>query len=130
MFFVYFANRYSSFAHISNIVPFSIFIVDNYNPENDIIMGQYLRTYYLKDLEGNVTIISMLNNKLYSYDQFQEDLEKYGNGWITWETRKGYHIRKDIKNYIGKNFVKYHGSGVDNTKIEVYYFNRDMLDKS
>jgi len=29
--------------------------------------------------------------------------------------------------YIDKNFQKYHGTGIDNTKVEVYYFNQSMI---
>ena len=183
-FFVYFANTYSGFKYISNIVPISILvmfysfhfivrifklkvvklfiicillfsilsqfnssinylygestsyghfsdayqtIVDNYDPETEVIIGQYLRTYYLRNLKENATIVGMSSNKRYTYEQFQNDLRAYESGWITWETTKGYHIRKDIKNYIAKNFQKYHGNGVDDTIVEVYYFNKSMI---
>ena len=103
-------------------------IKKNLNPEEKVIFGQYLRTYYLKEIgEDNLVVIDMLNNGQYSYESFLKDISKYDSGWITWETRKGYHIRGDIKNYINKNFKKYHGRGIDDTNVEVYYFDRSML---
>ncbi|MEA2020129.1 MAG: glycosyltransferase family 39 protein [Patescibacteria group bacterium] len=102
-------------------------IVENYNPEEDVLFGQYLRTYYLRELGDDLTAISMRNKRKYDFFEFLEDLGKCKSGWVTWETRKGYHIQEDIIDYIEENFEKYHGQGVDNTNVEVYYFNQDMV---
>ena len=101
-------------------------IIDRYNFEEEVIFGQYLRTYYLRPL-NKINKISMLNYKKYTFDQFLDDLDKYDAGWITWETRKSYHIDDEIIDYVSNNFQKQHGIGVDDTKVEVYYFSIDKL---
>ncbi len=106
-------------------------IIENYNPKSDVIIGQYLRTYYLRELANqNIKTISMLSNKRYEFETFIEDLDKYESGYITWETRKSYHIQSEIRNYIAKNFTKHHGSGIDNAGVEVYYFDQNMINKN
>jgi len=102
-------------------------IIENYNPQNEAIFGQYLRPYYLKPLNDKAIFMDMSRNRGYSLEQFLTDLEKYQSGWITWETRKSYHLRPEIISYINNNFEKYHGQGIDNTKVEVYYFDQDMV---
>jgi hypothetical protein len=98
-------------------------IVKNYNPGRDVIFGQYLRDYYLKDI-NRATIISMQNYQKYSYQQFQDDLTKYESGWITWESVKSYHLDPAIIDYIKNNFQKIHGWEMDNSNVEVYYFKK------
>jgi hypothetical protein len=110
-------------------------ILDNYDPETEVIFGQYLRTYYLKDFEGDVNFISMLSNNRYEFDTFMEDLEKYESGYITWESRKSYHLLNSIKHYCCDNFVQLHGGWCDReyentTRVEVFYFNQSMINRS
>jgi len=102
-------------------------IIQNYDPEKEVIIGQYLRTYYLKDIGPKTKIISMRSYQNYSMNEFMDDINKYEGGWITWEARKSYHIQTDIVNYTDQNFKKYHGEGIDNTNVEVYYFNQTMV---
>lgn len=102
-------------------------IINNYDIDKDVIFGQYLRTYYLQSLPINFTFIGMKRNKQYTLDEFLTELKKHNTGWIAWESRKGYHLRGEIRTYISKNFKKIHGDGLDNTKVEVYYFNKSMV---
>lgn len=104
-------------------------IIQNYDPEKEVIIGQYLRPYYIRDIGPKAKIISMGNYQNYSIGRFMDDINKYEGGWITWETRKYYHIQPDIIDYIDQNFKKYHGEGIDNTSVEVYYFNQTMVKK-
>lgn len=104
-------------------------IIDNYNCEEEVIFGQYLRTFYLRDLVGAKTI-DMLYDEKYAYHEFMQDLDNFEAGWLTWETRKDYHINPEIVRFIDKNFIKYHGKGIDDTKVEVYYYNQDLLNKA
>jgi len=97
-------------------------IIENYDEESDVIFGQYLRAYYLKDLE-TFTAISMMNNRQYTYELFLEDLEEYESGWLTWESRKAYHVDNQIINYANENFYQIHGRDIDDFRVEVYYFN-------
>ena len=69
----------------------------------------------------------MKNNAIYKFDEFIIDLNKYESGWITWETRKSYHLDKKIREYIDDHFIKYSGDGVNDTNVNVYYYNKQML---
>ncbi len=64
----------------------------------------------------------MRNLKQYTFDHFIADLEKYDSGWVTWETRKSYHLDDQVRAYIDTYFLKLHGEGVDETGVEVYYY--------
>ena len=96
-------------------------IIDKYDYDNEVIFGQYLRTYYLQDLD-NIRVVSLQNNQTYTFEQFLDDLEKYQKGWITWETKKSYHVADEIVYFVDSNFEKIHGSRIDDTNVEVYYF--------
>ena len=78
-------------------------------------------------MKGEFNYISMLNARKYKYETFLEDVQKYDAGWITWETRKSYHINNSILSYIDKNFTKHHGKNMDNLGVEVYYFDKSMI---
>jgi hypothetical protein len=103
----------------------------NFDPDKDVIIGLYLRKYYLKELGSNVTVINMPNYRNYQFDQFLKDINKYESGWITWETWKRYHLRSEIITYVCNNFehVNGHSCGekIDDTKVEVFYFNKTMI---
>jgi len=116
-------NQYGSFNEAYNIIE------ENFDLEKDVLFGQYLRTYYLKDLfsKSQINTISMLSDKQYSFDQFMGDLNKHESGWITWETRKSYHVQLEIRKYVNENFEKYSGQGVNETNVEVFYFNKNKL---
>ncbi len=103
-------------------------IIDNYNPEKEVLFGQYARAYYLRELGDDLKGISLLKNRQYKFEDFLEELSKYEAGWVTWETRKGYHIRGEIRSYVDNNFVKHHGRDVDESNVEIYYFEKSMLE--
>ncbi len=105
-------------------------IVDHYNYENEeVIIGQYLRDYYLRKVE-NAEVKSMLSHQKYTLNQLINDLSKYNAGWITWETRKSYHIKPEIICFIDSNFKKFHGQEIDDTNVEVYYYDQNKLEKA
>ncbi|MBI2410369.1 MAG: glycosyltransferase family 39 protein [Candidatus Kerfeldbacteria bacterium] len=101
-------------------------IVEDYQPEQ-AVFAQYLRGIYVDGLPANTHVVNMLKNKAYTEQQFFADLHAYPSGWITWETRKAYHLRQSIRLYIRQHFRHVHGVGVDNTHVEVYYFDQSMV---
>jgi hypothetical protein len=100
-------------------------IIDNYDPEEHTLFLQYGRMYYLRELD-EINLVSMGSNGSYSFEEFMSDLEKAKKGWTAWETGKSYHLQDKVKSYIEENFEKIHGTGVDDTRVEVYYF--ELLD--
>ena len=103
-----------------------ISINENIKP-GEPIFGQYLRKYYLQSLDPQTPVVGMLNRQNYSHQMFLEDISKYDSGWITWETRKSYHIQPSIRAYIDANFEKLNGNGIDGTRTEVYYFTKENI---
>lgn len=89
----------------------------------DLLMGQYLRTVYIT-IDGEVTHESLKSYQEYSYEKFLETIAKYDRIWITWETRKSYHIKPEIIHFVDSNFVKIHGEGIDDTNVELYVWDK------
>lgn len=102
-------------------------LIDKCDPQKEVIFAQYLRSYYLKDFGREVKVVDMLNYRKYEFKTFFKDLRKAGTGWVVFETRKRYHIDPKILTYTDKFFKKYHGYGMDDSHIEMFYFNRDMI---
>ncbi|ODS41445.1 MAG: hypothetical protein A7315_06145 [Candidatus Altiarchaeales archaeon WOR_SM1_79] len=98
-------------------------INENYR-EGDLLMGQYLRTPYIHT-QKKIKFMGLGNNKQYPFETFMENIDKYDRIWITWETKKSYHLNMTIIEYVDEHFERIHGAGVDNSKVEVYF-----LDKS
>ncbi|MCD5381818.1 MAG: glycosyltransferase family 39 protein [Candidatus Pacebacteria bacterium] len=100
-----------------------------FNTHTDILIGQYVRGIYLDALqEKGVVHIDLLNQKQFSYDDFLTAVNGAHAGWVTWETKKRYHIDDNIRLYAEMHFTKLHGENVDDTGIEVYYFTSDAGD--
>ncbi len=93
----------------------------------DAIIAQYPRRYYLQSIPSDTTIVSMKYNELYSKEELISDVQRTGKGWIVWEKRKQYHLRPSVVNYINQHFEQRHGTGIDNTNVEVYYYTSAML---
>ena len=103
-------------------------ITDNFDVEKDVLLGQYFKSYYGRELlQKNITAISMQSNKKYSYEQFLSDINQHGQGWVTWANYKGYHLQPKIINYVYNNFRQYAGQGLDSTNMAVFYFDRTMI---
>jgi len=101
-------------------------IIENFDYDKDIVFGQYLREYYLKDMDS-FEYISMQNNRKYTYDQFLADIEGHDSGWLTWESRKSYHVDNQIIKFANEHFYKIHSRDVDDTGVEVFYFTPDLF---
>lgn len=103
-------------------------IVEDFDSDEEVLFAQYPRDYYLRELPADTELISMLNNQRYEPEQFHRDLERHESGWVTWETGKSYHIHPEVRAYVDEHFEQHHGSGVDDTGVEVYYFDETMVD--
>lgn len=97
-------------------------IQQNIQPQKEGLIALYLDEIYLRGMGRKVQKVELLNKKQYSIDAFKEDVKKFEEGaWVVWATHKSYHLRNDLQNHILKNCGKYHGHGIDGTKVEVYY---------
>ena len=102
-------------------------LIDQYDPQNEVIFANRFRTYYLRDIGRIVRHIDMLEYNQYKFKTFWKDINTYGEGWVVFELDKIYHLDKKLLAYVNKFFKKYHGVGVDDTNIEMFYFNREMI---
>lgn len=101
-------------------------IISNYE-DRQAVFAQYPRRYYLRGLDPDAKIVSMEHSQEYAPEEFHRDLRRSESGWVTWESEKTYHIHPEIRTFVREHFLKYHGTGVDDTGVEVYYFNESML---
>ena len=123
----HFGNRHLYFGNPS--IAYQI-LIDQYDPEKEVIFGQFLRGFYLRELGNKIRFVNMLTNKKYAFKTFWKDINKYSAGWIVFETHKHDHIDLSILKYIDRSFRKIHGAGVDNTNIQIYYFNKQIIAQS
>ena len=105
-------------------------LIEKYDPKTEVIFAQYLRNYYMRNFGDDARVISMLKYRQYAFKTFWKDINKYGAGWVVFETRKMYHLDPKIIKYVDEFFRKYHGAGIDDTNIEMYYFNQEMIQQS
>ena len=99
-------------------------IKNKYN-QGEAIFFQNMKTYYLdpRSLAGEHAL-KLGRRKEYSLEQFKTALQPYPAAWVVFDTHKAYHIEPAIIQYLQKRFQKIHGSGIDDTGVEVYYFAR------
>lgn len=100
----------------------------NYD-EGEVVFAQYPRKYYLQDLDENAVFVDMRSHQRYTSEEFARDVSRYDSGWLVWSSKKSYHVHPTIRAYSEEHFVKLHGWGVDDTGVEVYYYNESMTDE-
>lgn len=98
-----------------------------FDPERDVIVAFAPRDYYLRGLPANATVVDVTHRDDLGVDRFREYVRRWGSGWITWPSGKAYHIDPEVREYLEENFEKRHGRGVDDTNVEVYYFDEGMV---
>lgn len=96
-------------------------IQQNIKPKNEAILSLYFSKLNMQGFGRQIPLLSIPNKKQYSVPLLQRDLQKHQGTWVTWATHKSYHFRQEVLNYIGNNCKKYHGYGIDDTLVEVYY---------
>ncbi len=96
-------------------------ILNNIQPEKEGVLGLYLQKYYMQGWGDKIVTLPMLKGKKYTLELLKEDLAIFEGTWVTWATHKSWHLRPEVIRYINKNCRKYHGHGIDDTLIEVYY---------
>jgi hypothetical protein len=101
-------------------------IIDNFDYENDKLMGMMVRNYYLDDMKPNDYKVFPSNRK-YTMDSLRNDLTANPNGWITWEFVKTYHFDPEVVNFIARNFRHVHGKNIDTFGVEVFRYDSLMV---
>ena len=96
-------------------------IENNIKPQKEAIISLFFESLYMRGKGKEITLIPFPRNRKYKIEDFQTDAEPYEAVWVTWATHKSYHLRPKFIKYISQNCRKYHGYGIDNTLIELYY---------
>ena len=58
-------------------------------------------------------------------EQFKTLFRQEKSGWIVFDTHKSYHLDSEILNFVVRHARKIHGTGVDDTGVEVFYFQQE-----
>lgn len=102
--------------------------------KEDVVFAQYLRDYYMRGIPKDTPIISLgqvgqdfAEPNPYNFERFFNDIQRYKRGWVIWEKYKEYHVHPQVAAYVKTLFQKIHGEGVDNTNVEVYFFDESMI---
>jgi hypothetical protein len=100
-------------------------IKSRYAP-GESILYQNMKSYYLdpESLAGDKAI-KLGRRQEMTVDQFKNTFLAQRAGWIVFDTHKSYHLDQAIIAYIHRKAQKIHGSGVDDTGVEVFYFKHD-----
>ena len=117
---VYDQEKYGDFRKAYKVIN------DNFE-EGDIILGQYLRDYYLDSSKiDDEDTFSLIYDRLLTFDEFMVLVKSSDSGFVTWESRKEGHLKDEIRDYCCENFEHLAGEDckeeLDNFNVEVFYF--------
>lgn len=97
---------------------------EKYDPASEEIFALLGRSYYMYQA-GITEWSSIPRGREYSLSDLQSDVEAAGSGWIVWESNKYFHLDREVIDYMNDNFRKLYGEGVDDTRVELFYFSVD-----
>jgi hypothetical protein len=105
--------------------------------DGDVIFAQYLRDYYMRGIPKDTPIFSLgqvrqdsAGPNPYNFERFFSDIRQYKRGWVIWKKYKEYHVHPQVAAYVKTLFQKIHGEGVDDTNVEVYFFDESMVKRA
>lgn len=108
-------------------------VKENLNP-GEVIFAQFLHDFYMQGIPKETRIINLgrviqgsTDPNPYNFERFFEDIKRYRKGWIIWDKYKEYHVSPQVAAYVKTLFRKIHGEGIDETGIEIYYFDESMI---
>lgn len=102
-------------------------VIDEYQP-GDVIISQFLRTYYLQNEKvKDAIIIDMGRGKSFTLDDLKHTLQQYPSGFLVWDTiEEDAHIDREVRRYACANFTQLHGENCkeekDDSRIEIFRF--------
>jgi len=100
-------------------------ISENYK-NGDVVFKHWGPKLYMQGISPETKFISLGSYKGRNFADLYEDLSQYKSGWITWHTHNENRIDKHFIAFVNLYFKKYNGTGIDNTGVEVFYFDETM----
>ncbi len=120
-------NNYFNYSLYPSLEETYSTVKDNYQ-KGELIISNSLRYYYIKEI-NTTDIYKMAWRQEYTFSEFYKAISSYDSGWIIWEVDKvERHIKPEIYNFVEERFIKLHGSGVDETNVDIYYYKKNMLE--
>jgi hypothetical protein len=101
-------------------------INENYKP-GEVLFMHWGPTLYLDSINPDVKILELHSFRDDRFVDVLDSIYAYKAGWVTWKTHNGDYIHKKLREYARLYMKKYHGYGIDNTGVEVYYYTDSML---
>ena len=102
--------------------------------KDDVVFVQGLKDYYMAEIPAETPVIKLgyvkqgtIGTNPYNFELFFNDLLKHRQGWVVWEKFKEFHVDAQVAAYVKTLFKKYHGQGIDNSGVEVFYFHESMI---
>jgi hypothetical protein len=126
-----FTNRYNSFYFENELHPGRPSIACQTVNENatagDLVLTHYLPHYFLRDINPEIQTSTLGHFDAVPFDTIYEQFHEYDRGWIVFYTSYGGMIDQEVVKYANLYFTKYHGTGIDDTNMEVFFYTKDML---
>lgn len=128
---LHFNSRYSELYVKSSAAPTKARIayktvVDNCK-KGEIIYQHWGPAMYYQGIDTSVTMLKLWHRNLRTVI---DSIKTNPGTWIVWSSHNGHSMNKDVMDFSNLFFKKYHGFGVDNTNVEVFYATPDMLKDS
>lgn len=107
-------------------------LIDGYQP-GDVVISQFLRTYYLQNEKvKDAIIIDMGRGKSFTLDDLKHTIQQYPSGFLVWDTiEEDAHIDRDLRRYACANFTQLHGENCkedkDATRVEVFQYDEPSI---
>jgi len=101
-------------------------INDNSLP-NDAVFTHWGVRLYFDGINPNIAEYPLAHFEPYPFDTIYNQMIKHNRGWVTWDTQNSFRIDSMVQQYCNLYMDKMHGTGVDKTNVEVYFYTKEML---
>jgi len=96
-------------------------LAEELDPPRDVVLGQFFRTYYAQDPRFvDVPILSLGMNGSVGITDFEAMVVSAPRAWVTWEQRKSYHLRPEVRLFVMTNGRQLSGPGVDASNVYLF----------
>jgi len=99
-------------------------IIKNQLKPDQQILGIQVRDYYLQNLPVDTPIINLAEAQALSINELFKFFNQSSASYIVWEQEKFAHFQPTVLDYIQTHSQKLAGQGLDENKVEIYYYEK------
>ncbi len=88
------------------------------------ILGIQVKDYYLQNLPVKTPIINLVGKQTLSVNELINLLKQSSASYIIWEQEKIVHLQPAVVDYIQSHAQKLTSQGLDENKVEIYYYEK------